>query len=51
MISTRAFALPLAALYCLSAACTNSSGEARVAAGAVDTASGAISAYGLLQHI
>jgi Zn-dependent M28 family amino/carboxypeptidase len=51
MISTRAFALPLAALYCLSAACTNSSGEARVAAGAVDTASGAISADGLLQHI
>src|SRR5665213_2249498 len=51
MISTRASALPLAALFCLLAACSNSSGETRVAAGAVDTASSAISADGLLQHI
>ena len=51
MISTRASALSLAGLYCLLVACSNSSGERRGAAGALDTAAGAISAEGLLQHI
>ncbi|HEY5062259.1 MAG TPA: M28 family metallopeptidase [Gemmatimonadaceae bacterium] len=51
MISTRTSALSLAALYCLSGACSNSSGEKRGAAGALDTAASAISADGLLQHI
>jgi Zn-dependent M28 family amino/carboxypeptidase len=51
MISTRASALALAALYGVCAACSNSSGERGVAAGAVDSAGSAISADGLLQHI
>ena len=51
MISTRVSALPLAALFCLFAACSRSPGATRLDAGAVDTASSAISAGGLLEHI